>query len=373
MKKICILTSGHFASDVRVFHKEARTLVEEGYEVSLIAQNKKNESPQGLKIITLPRSKGRFFRMFVLTKTIYKLALKEKADVYHFHDPELLLWMTKLKKKTGAKIIYDVHEDVPKQIFSKHWIPKILRKPISILFEFYEGRKIREFDFIITVGKEVRERFEKINPNVEEIKNFPILKNFEETSRNRSVGKKKFFNIIYAGGITDVRGTTQMIEALEYLPSNTKLILLGKFSSEKYEKNLKSLKGFNKVDYKGVVDFKDVPLFYQKSDVGIICFLPEPNHLNAVPNKFFEYMAAGLPIVVSNFPSWERIIQENSCGICIDPLKPKKIAQAIKYLIDHPKEAIEMGKNGKNAVFKKYNWGEESKKLIEVYKKVFKS
>ena len=104
------------------------------------------------------------------------------------------------------------------------------------------------------------------------------------------------------------------------------------------------------------------------SKAGIVIFHPLPNHIDAQPNKMFEYMSAGLPIISSNFVLWKEIVERNNCGICVNPLEPKEIAQSIEYIITHSNEAKEMGQNGKKAVLEKYNWGVEEKKLFEVYK-----
>ena len=110
---------------------------------------------------------------------------------------------------------------------------------------------------------------------------------------------------------------------------------------------------------------------YLKSvDAGFILLKPNPNNIAAASrnNKLYEYMAAGLPVIASDFPLWKKIIEKNYCGICIDPSNPEKIAKAIEYLIKHPDEAKKMGGNGKKAVLEKYNWENESKKLLKVYK-----
>jgi len=110
-----------------------------------------------------------------------------------------------------------------------------------------------------------------------------------------------------------------------------------------------------------------------KLRVGLVLFYPEPNQINSQPNKLFEYMSAEIPIVASNFPLWKEIVEGNQCGICVDPLNPEEIARAIEYLITHPDEAQRMGENGRKAVIEKYNWESESKKLIELYRKILSS
>jgi glycosyltransferase involved in cell wall biosynthesis len=108
----------------------------------------------------------------------------------------------------------------------------------------------------------------------------------------------------------------------------------------------------------------------REATIGIFCAHPEPLNVNGMPNKLFEYMAAGLPVIVSNFPLWKEIVEGNNCGLTVDPMAPREIARAIGYLIGHPDEAMKMGENGRKAVLEKYNWESEGKKLLEVYAKV---
>jgi len=142
--KICIITMVHTPFDVRIFYKECRTLAEAGYKVSLIApcqnleNNKKNNNREevidGIKIIYFPKAKNRLIRILFSTTRDYQLALEQKADVYHFHDPEFLPWAKRIKKKTGKKIIYDIHEDYVTFIKQKRYIPLGIRSVFSYFF-----------------------------------------------------------------------------------------------------------------------------------------------------------------------------------------------------------------------------------------------
>jgi len=375
MRKICILTSVHSAFDIRIFHKEAKTLSGIGYGIVLIAQHNKNEIVDGVKIISLPKPKNRFDRIIFLTRKIYKLALGQKADIYHFHDPELVPWMIKLKKKTGAKIIYDIHEDYAKGVFYKEWIPKIFQKFISLFFGYYEKLSSRKFDFIIAATLSIGNVF-KETEKVIIVRNFPVIDRFlprKLSSKNKL--RDKNFSIIYIGGVSKVYGIAQIVKALEYfsLDSNVRVSLIGKFSSPDYQKEIMSLEGFKKINYLGWVIPKMIPSYLSQADAGIVCVPPNPNSLESEPNKLFEYMAAGIPVIASNFTLWKEIIEGNNCGVCVNPLEPKDIAEAIKYLIDNPKKAQKMGENGRKAVLEKYNWGIESKKIVELYKRLLES
>ena len=134
------------------------------------------------------------------------------------------------------------------------------------------------------------------------------------------------------------------------------------------KKKIKKYENWSKVNTLGFLNRQQVSEVLAKSHAGIVTFLPEPNHINAQPNKMFEYMSAGLPVIASNFSLWREIIEGNQCGICVDPLNPKAIGDAIQYLVDNPQKAEQMGKNGRKAVEQKYNWSIEEKKLLTLYK-----
>ena len=364
---VCILTSVHQPFDVRIFHKQAKTLSKAGYDVTLIAQHKQNETMDGVKIIGLPKHHSRFDRMTRTSFGIFRLALKQKADIYHFHDPELIP-IGIILKLLGKKVIYDVHEDLPEQILSKYYIPSWQRKPLAAFLKLAEPLASKVFDYIITATDNIQEKFNKPG-KVIVIRNFPIL----DLNRNinRNIKHTRYnLKMIYAGGLTEVRGIAQIVLALEYVNNNVELILLGEFAPKEYVNKVRRLKGFGKVRYLGKVPFEEVPKYYSSADIGIVCFLPERNHIKAMPNKLFEYMAAELPVIASDFPLWREIIDDAGCGICVDPTDPKKIAEAILFLSNNPKVRKQMGENERKAVLEKYNWERESKKLLTVYEKL---
>jgi glycosyltransferase involved in cell wall biosynthesis len=366
--KVCHITTVHPPFDVRIFLKECKTLAKAGYEVYLIAQHDKEEIVDGVHIIPIPKAKNRTQRIILLSIKALRSALKLKAEVYHFHDPELLPVGVLLKLLTGKKVIYDVHEDYSKQIFSKYYIPRILRKSISYLIKMLEYISSLFFDGIVTATDDILRNF-SYHKKAICVKNFPIIENIQSIIKIDN-DEKNFFNLIYVGGIAEKRGIIQMVEALDLVASNkkVKLVLCGEFDPPDLEVKVRSLKGFEKVQYLGWVDFRRIPELFIKADVGIVCLHPILNFITGLPIKLFEYMLAGLPVIASNFPLWKEIVEGNNCGICVNPLDPKGIAEAIKYLIEHPDEARKMGENGRKAVLEKYNWEKESEKLLDLYK-----
>ena len=180
--------------------------------------------------------------------------------------------------------------------------------------------------------------------------------------------------IAYVGGITAIRGIREMVEAIELLPrtSSVKLVLVGDFKPKELEKDVNLLPGWNRVDFKGIQSRKEVARLLAMSRIGLVLFHPVPNHINAQPNKLFEYMSAGIPVIASDFPLWREIVGGAQCGLLVDPMNPEQIAEAIQWMLGHPDEAEAMGKRGLTAVQSHFNWESESKKLLDIYSELSK-
>lgn len=368
--KVCHLTTVHLPFDTRIFYKECQTLAQAGYDVRLIAPHSSNEVVEGVKIVAVPKPSGRLTRMLKTTWQVYRKALKEKAQVYHFHDPELLPIGILLKVFSGTKVIYDVHENVSHQILTKHWIPSLMRRLVAAVFDIFEKLLVRLMDAVVSTTEEIAEKFQRFNPVV--VHNYPVLKMLPIPPTTSQ--KKRGNVLVYIGGISRIRGAKEMVKALEYLNSNwdVRLELIGRLESSKLERELQALQGYRRVCFLGQLPWKEAWEKAQGASAGLVLFHPVPNHLRALPTKLFEYMATGLPVIASNFPHLKKIVEGNKCGLCVEPLDLKAIAQSIEYLLVHPDEAHRMGQNGRQAVMNQYNWESESKKLLEIYREIEK-
>jgi len=363
-KKICILTSVHSPSDHRIFHKEARSLARAGYDVSIIAQHNKSEIVDEVKIIELPQMKKRLQRLLRLPLRALRLALKQKADFYHFHDPELIPIGLALKL-LGKKVIYDVHEDVSKQILDKNWIGnKNIRKIVSVFFNIFEKFSVKFFVRVVTATSYIAKRFPKRKTII--LRNLPVLKLIENV--NTINYKKDKPVMIYAGVLTRIRGIKKIVQAMEFIKEKGELWLLGKWESEGFRKECASLKGWKYIKYLGLRKPNDVYAFLKNADVGICLLYPLERYMVSLPTKAFEYISCSLPIVMSNFPSWKKNFE--TCALFANPYDAENIASKILYLLNNPDKARELGNKGRQLAEEKYNWEVEQKKLLDIYEDI---
>lgn len=348
------MTTVHRYNDIRIFEKECKTLRESGFDVTLICTNSNIHELENIKIQSI-KARGRFNRMFFLQYKLLAKALSGKHDIYHFHDPELIV-SGLILKLLGKTVVYDVHEDVPLQILRKGYIPGLVKKPLSKIVNLIEKNSSRFFDLVICATPDIEEKFKVFNKKTVTIRNLPKQEMFQRGDEGIRTG------VCYAGGIGEVRGLSTMLKACEI--ADVPLNLAGPSNSE-----LEPYLGVHYyLDYHGVLNKVEVNEMYNKSIAGLVVLSYIEAFRKSLPVKMFEYMSAGIPVICSDFPIWRSIIEKHNCGICVDPNDPIAVSEAINFLVDNPSKASEMGRNGRKAIENEFNWKLESDKLIESYK-----
>ena len=366
---IAHLTSAHPRHDTRIFLKQCQSLVGAGHLVILIvADGCGHALENGIEIRDVGSSRGRIDRIRNTSNRVFSVACKIDADLYQLHDPELIPIGLKLKRM-GKRVVFDSHEDVPKQMLSKPYLNKGLLWMLSKCLTVYESWACAKFDGILAATPFIRDKFLRINAQTLNINNFPLLHELE----NFSSWADKRKEVCYVGGIAKIRGIQEVCAAMSLLKSDARLNLGGLFFEPSLENEVKSLPGWVRVNSMGFLDRDRVREVLSRSMAGLVTLHPIVNYIDALPVKMFEYMSAGIPVIASDFSLWREIIQGNDCGLLVDPLDPAAIAKAIDYLVENPKEAQRMGENGRRAVENRYNWGQEEKKFLQFYGQILQS
>ena len=364
---IAHLTSAHPRFDIRVFTKMCASVVANGWRCSLVvADGLGDEQKDGVMIYDTGKPSNRFQRMVSATYHVYRQARRLKADIYHLHDPELLP-IGYLLYLAGKKVIFDSHETVSLQIMDKHYLGW-MRRPIAYIYKRLERFICRRLTGTIGATPAISSYFNGQKITTETINNYPrkdeFSKNTVLSATDDWQGRNK---LTFVGVMTKERGLAEAIEAMEYVSSHTRLTLIGKIAD--LHLNL-LIERSQKTDFLGWKSHREMPEIFEHTIAGLVTFWPIQNHIDAQPNKLFEYMAAGLPVIASDFPLWRQIVSDAQCGLLVDPKDPTAIAEAVDYLRENPEEAARFGANGQKAVKEKYHWGSEEKKLLSFYQTI---
>ena len=384
-KKVCMITTFHRPDDARIYHKEAKSL-QNLYDVVIVApdetrQDSKevttNRGDAGIKTIKIPKPKGMLKSLITFRWRILQTAARENCDVYHCHELDSLLLSVLIKLAHRKKVIYDVHEHWPSALAhmagSLNRSSFLQRKPASRIVQTLVARIERtlakQADAIIVVSESVGERFREIGVVTTLIPNVPVRK------FNGESGSEKIpHNLVYMGGnlgyVHGIDLCSDLLSSLRVLYPDVTLTFVGKIDDRAVD-----LPFFKEhADRVAVTGLLPIDRMYQEiaqGQVGLLLFRNTHHNMYiGLPNKLFDYMQCGIPVVASAFPEIRRVIEAAGCGICVDPENVEAIAAAVRYLLDNPAEAERMGKNGKALVDARYNWDTVEQDLRRIYNTV---
>ena len=365
------LSTVHPRDDIRIFVKQVTTLYGAlGQQVGLVVADGKGDArpaagPWVLDLGKLPTARSA--RALAGNWRALRLLLRLRPAVVHFHDPELLL-LGMVLRLLGYRVVYDVHEDVPRQTMGKDWIPYVLRWPVARAVAAMEWLAGRTFAAIVPATPVIGARFPSARTVL--VQNFPIQA--ELVAPQAVAYGQRPLVFAYVGGIADIRGGAEMVAAMDLLSDRpgVRLELAGAIRPDAFATRLQRLPGWQRAVHHGQINRADVATLLGRARAGLVLFHPLPNHVDAQPNKMFEYMSAGLPVVASDFPLWRQIVAGAGCGLLVNPLDPSAIADALRWVVDHPIEAEAMGQRGRDAVQHTYNWERESAQLLSLYSRL---
>ncbi len=378
MPTVCHFTTVHRPFDVRVFHRQACGLARAGYRVVLVAHaDFAQRLEQGVLLKGVPRPGNRFQRL-VHTVTFVREAIAQRADLYHFHDPELLPGGVLIKWLFARPVVYDCHENFPETAFERVWYPAFIRPWVARIIGVVEPLLARRLDAVVCVVPDQEVRFRGKRCRTVMVRNFPRLEPFEAAFR---AGLPKENRLIYLGGLTVAKGARMLVDImreLRRLHPEVHLVALGSFNEPrvkaevlKYAQDQRLGPAISFIDQR---PHQEVPRELVRSRVALVPWQRNEQTMRmSFPNKVFEYMACGLPIVASDLPSLGELIGSAGCGLLVPPDDPRAHAQAIAYLLDHPGEARRMGLRGRTVVHTRYRWENEEERLLELYRQLLQA
>ncbi len=366
--EIVHISSVHYWADTRILHKMCRSLAEAGHRVHFVvprAGPNKVETRDGVAIHGLPLPKNRWRRVTRTAPEVLRRAAGIRADVYHFHDPELLWYAGAFQRRVGRPLVYDVHEDIRLQVYDKSWLPSRGRRLMSWAVGHLEDRLARRVAGVVTVTPSIFRRF-TWHPECVLVRNLPIVDELTVTG-SRPVAERPP-RIAYVGAIARSRGAVEMAKAITLLPKSlgARLVLVGSCRPPALEDELRRIAG-PQIELLGVRDRREVAAVLAEAAVGIVMSQPIRCYREAYPTKLFEYMTAGIPVLACDLPAPREIMDRLGCGLLVDPHNVPAIANAMQWLLEHRQEAQEMGRRGRAAAAARFNWEDEFQVLLGLY------
>jgi glycosyltransferase involved in cell wall biosynthesis len=373
--RIFFFTSGHSPFSARLFFRELQSLKKRYSNLTIIAPNEKEiDFCDGIRVIGIRKRKSRYDR-FVTLLDLLRTGLKSRPDLLHCHEPDSLFIGLLIKKLSrNVKVIYDCHEFHPYSFTED--LPKLYAKIFFPVIYSLENYMASQADAVITVNDKLGERFHKKNKNVAILPNYPTLEIFCRSTRSKEVFSEDAISFIYVGGLTAERGLFKMLDMIEVAQRKIKckLVLIGKFPSDNVKgafwKTVEDKRLKDMVVYKGYLPHDDIAAHLLDADFGLCLLDSRQRYHWTEPIKYFEYAAAGLPVIMSDLPAMKNLVKKNENGYTISLNSPDEFADTIGAIITDRSKAKRMGQRGQSAFNTRYNWEALEPRLFELYSKI---
>lgn len=340
-----------------------------GYQTTLIAPIGEETTKNDVRVVPIKLPGNRLLRILIAPFRMFRLALKQKAAIYHFHDPELML-TGMLLRLSGKKVLYDIHENNRLNILDKEYLSPFFKSVFYWSYFWFEKFAILFYhQLVLALSEETYKQYYSEKKSTV-VLNFPLY--IDKFSKYKSI--KANIRFVYAGVVHPARGVITMIEFIARLNEkglNASLDLIGAIRPdgffEEIQKLSKDYQLADKVNLHGFVDAPDVSKYLAEADFGLVFLHPYLRYKEALPTKMFEYMQHGLPVITNDYPLYKKYVEETQTGICIDVEKLDEATNRILHLLDKPNSCQQMAKNGIELTQNRFNWSTQEAKLLELY------
>jgi glycosyltransferase involved in cell wall biosynthesis len=371
-----MLVRNAYAHDTRV-EKEARTLVAAGHRVSIVADAARglpaHETRGGSEVHRVERRGPPIPGLrFVVHEWRLARRLRDlRPTVLHAHDTNALVPVAAAAARLGIPYVYDAHD---------LWLGRPRRQRGVMYFalsQLYHGLVERllipRATAALTVSPPIvghlRRRYRL--PVVHLVPNYPVVGGPVERRELGDLPGGDAIDparpvVLYLGGLMAGRGLGELVDAIGLVPE-VQLVLLGSGAEEGRLLARARVVGAS-VHLLSPVPPELVEAYAASADVGVSPIVPSClNYRYSLPNKLFQYMAAGIPLVASDFRQVREVVEGSGCGVVVDTTRPEAIARAIRRILGDPREAAAMGARGRAAVVDRYNWEVSATVLRGVY------
>ncbi|HBO44054.1 MAG TPA: hypothetical protein DD670_08995 [Planctomycetaceae bacterium] len=375
MTRILHITSGHRPTDIRILQKECRALAEAGHDVALAAPDDGHHADTGpVRLIRVPPPRERLERFLGTPRRLLAIARREDADLYHLHDSELLPLARQLHRD-GRRVVFDMHENLPKDVLVKHWIPRPFRR-MAARCAAAGLRRCLDGVPVVFAERSYADDFRWAKPSCV-VLNMPIVapllaaaRQSAEHAPDRRLSSTRA--IAYLGVVDEDHGSCVMLDAMGRLAHQgiaTALECVGPIT-DAHHRELRDLAvrlGLADVRWHGYLPPNEAWRTTASGHVGLALLARRPNLAESYPTKLFEYMALGMPVIASDHPLYREVVDRFRCGLCVAPDDVEGLAQKLGWLLCHEHEARAMGRRGREAVLQHFRWENEARKLVDFY------
>jgi len=370
---ILMTLSNSFTHDARVYN-EAQALIKAGHNVTVLAWDRENKHPMteindSIQIIRCYNTRFMdlipydIFKLRFWWNEGYKKALelhnKKSFDVVHCHNLDTLPIGINLKKKQGLPLIYDAHE------IWGHMIKKDLPKFVVKYFLNKEKKLAPQADYIITVAEPHEKHFKEMG-----CKKISIVSNCKDIINKKYISpKNKIFTLLYIGSLNKTRFLIETVETCQDI-NNITFKIAGFGTIENELKEMAKKAPMKNIDFTGKMSMQKVLSETSKADA-VLCMLDPENLNNRVgpPNKLFEAMATGRPVIATKGTYSGELAKKTKMGLVIN-FNKNSLKHAITKLRDDKKISEEYGRNALKAALDEYNWTNQKNKLLDTYSKI---
>lgn len=363
-RSVAHVSSAHPYTDNRIHYRECRALSEAGFDVTLIAtESALVGQPSNVNVIRLPRRR-RVARMIISSLQAVRLALRSKAEIIHLHDPELIPYIP-LLRLARRTVVYDAHEDLPVQVLDKPYVSRFTRGPISAATRLLLTIASRA-NLIVAATETIARRFPAEKTVL--VRNYPPLRD-EESQPPRGEDRRDI--VIYIGALSATRGIAEAIAAAQHpsFPQGWQLHLAGPLSSD-VAALVTEADLTDRVVFHGQLAPLEARDLLLTAKVGLVTLRNTPAYRDSLPTKLFEYFAAGVPAVASDFPLWRSIIEPVGGGVLVDETDPGEIARAVAAYANSPQLWEEHSDKARRAAVESLNWAPEGAVLVAGYERL---